>query len=353
MFNLLLQPVLAPLMRCRMPSASLPHPASSGLQYLDASPSSLCVYQGTRGILWCKCLQDAGRADKEHLGRIANRRGKWEDRGRGLTASICPGTGLVGSRPHSGSSIGCENDKRETPQQQLRVHSRFSPSMAQLQPVSRAAVLHRTSPTLPALVDWGCCLQSPQGPLDSQHLPAHMCARLQSGSPCNVESSEQLARKWLGKLGPGGRFPSGLAPRGSQTCRGTRIWISGPGGIPHLKRPAARSRRPIPTNLSNLSNPSNFTTCRRSLARCNPLDPATGSVLNPHRNKPGLPAELGHHRSAGATTASSRGHSGGQRAAVKLHPIHKSGDNFSGIPCCSKLRDPARLPRSVGIHGRI
>ena len=111
MFNLLLQPVLAPLMRCRMPSASLPHPASSGLQYLDASPSSLCVYQGTRGILWCKCLQDAGRADKEHLGRIANRRGKWEDRGRGLTAGICPGTELVGSRPHSSSSIGCENDR--------------------------------------------------------------------------------------------------------------------------------------------------------------------------------------------------------------------------------------------------
>ena len=137
-----------------------------------------------------------------------------------------------------------------------------------------------------------------------------MCARLQSGSPCNVkfESSNWLAnaRKWLGKLGPGS-FPSCLAPGDPRHAE-----TPGSGILCIWARRDPASQEQIPASDTNEYS-SNFTTCRRSLARCNLLDPATGSVLNPQPTKPGLPAELGHHRSAGATTASFRGYSEGQR----------------------------------------
>ncbi len=113
--------------------------------------------------------------------------------------------------------------------------------MAQLQPVSRTAVLHRTSPTLAALADWGCCLQSPQGPLDSQAAAAsgaHVrtpSERLAVQRRVDSSRVEQLVRKWLGKLGPGS-FPSCLAPGDPRHAEAPGSGLSGPSEIPHLKR---------------------------------------------------------------------------------------------------------------------
>ena len=147
MFNLLLQPVLAPLMRCRMPSASCPtppHPACSAR--MRVSLLCVCVNMELGNPLARMSIykMQAGRADIKHLGRRCGRtestsrieEGKWEVRGRRLLASSAPEPNRLEVIPTPALRLAVRTTEGQTPQQQLRVHSRFSPSMAQLQPVS-------------------------------------------------------------------------------------------------------------------------------------------------------------------------------------------------------------------------
>ena len=192
---------------------------------------------------------------RENRVGIANPRGGVGSSRSTTAGIICPGTEQVGSRPHSSSSIGCENDRwPDTP----ATSSEFIPGSLHPWPscsrfLEPPFCTELPPPSLPSLIG-AAASRARRGPLTHrlQQLPAHMCARLQSGSPCNVESIRAESSNWFanGSANWGqAAFQVVLHREIPDMRRHLDLVYPGPARS-RISRGAAGSRRPMPTNTA-------------------------------------------------------------------------------------------------------